>query len=115
MREWKIKAIVKVALTAIGGALCVKFPDDQLYITIFTALAVILAIILWPVEEEVEEIYYDPPALEKLREILDRPHKQLGNHSKEQASKVERGKSGDGSGVASLTKSISIFFFLKSL
>ena len=93
MQEWKIKAIVKIALTAIGGALSVKFPDDQICIIVLTALAVILVIILWPVEEEVEELYLpEPPAFERLRETLDRPHKQIRESLKEAGWKTRKVK-----------------------
>lgn len=92
MQEWKIKVVVEVLLASAGALLMWFFPDCTPYIIVFTALAMILVVLAWPVEEEVEESYYEPPAMERIREALDRPQKELRERFKKAGFKTKKVK-----------------------
>lgn len=93
MQEWKIKVIVEIIIATFGAILIVKYPAYQIHVIILTAVEMILVVVLWPSQEEVEELYPTPnPALERLEEMFDQPHKQMTKKLKEMGWKPKKVK-----------------------
>ena len=88
----RIKKSTIVGIATIGAILAVISPTYKVWILVVTGLLTILAILLWPEEKEVEEYYYELPFVERLREILDRPRKQMRERSKELGLKTRKVK-----------------------